>query len=81
MNSSNRAIVIGSSMAGLWTARVLADHFDQITIFERDYLPQEAVSRSGVPQDRHVHILLYGTEIIRHAEEAERQLNEDPISI
>lgn len=58
MNSSNRAIVIGSSLAGLWTARVLADHFAQVTVLERDLLPTEAASRAGVPQDKHVHVLL-----------------------
>jgi 2-polyprenyl-6-methoxyphenol hydroxylase-like FAD-dependent oxidoreductase len=57
-HSHARAIVIGGSLAGLWTARVLADHFEQVTILERDYLPIEAVSRAGVPQDRHVHVLL-----------------------
>jgi 2-polyprenyl-6-methoxyphenol hydroxylase-like FAD-dependent oxidoreductase len=58
MNNQIRAIVIGSSLAGLWAARVLADHFEQITMLERDQLPVEAVSRAGVPQDRHVHVLL-----------------------
>jgi hypothetical protein len=31
--------------------------------------------------DRHLHILLYGTEIIQHAGETVHQLNEDPITI
>ena len=30
------AIVIGGSMAGLLAARVLTDHFEQITLVERD---------------------------------------------
>ena len=42
-----RAIVIGGSLAGLWTARVLADHFEQVTILERDQLPTGAESRAG----------------------------------
>lgn len=58
MNSQQRAIVIGSSLAGLWTARVLANHFEQVTVLERDQLPTEAASRAGVPQDKHVHVLL-----------------------
>ena len=58
MDINQRAIVIGSSLAGLWTARVLADHFGQVTVLERDHLPTEAASRPGVPQDQHVHVLL-----------------------
>ncbi len=52
------AIVMGGSMAGLWTARVLADHFDHVTIVERDQLPSEPTHRPGVPQARQYHILL-----------------------
>src|SRR3989440_1361173 len=54
----HHAVVIGGSMAGLLAARVLSDHFEQITIIERDRLPQEIVSRKGVPQAQHVHALL-----------------------
>lgn len=53
------AIVIGSSMAGLLASRVLSDHFEQVTVIERDRLPQEVQARKGVPQGRHVHILLH----------------------
>lgn len=54
------AIVIGASMAGLGTARVLANHFEQVTIIERDILPTTATSESrpGAPQGSHVHALL-----------------------
>ena len=58
MTNNSRAIVIGSSLAGLWSARVLADHFDQVTVLERDILPTDIGSRKGVPQDQHVHVLL-----------------------
>jgi len=58
MNREQKAIIIGGSLAGLWTARVLADHFAQVTVLERDLLPDEPETRSGVPQDRHVHVLL-----------------------
>lgn len=34
-----RAVVIGSSIAGLTAARVLADHFAQVIVIERDQLP------------------------------------------
>src|SRR5262249_18852340 len=52
------ALVIGGSMAGLLAARVLSDHFEQVTLVERDRFPEEPAPRVGVPQSRHVHILL-----------------------
>ena len=48
------AIVIGGSMAGLLAARVLAAHFDRVTILERDSFPEGPEFRKGVPQARHV---------------------------
>lgn len=63
--SHNHAIVIGGSMAGLLAARALSDHFQRITIIERDSLPTEAEARAGVPQGRHLHVLLArGQQII-----------------
>src|SRR5205085_8903566 len=53
------AVVIGASMAGLLASRVLSDHFKQVTVIERDFLAQEIQPRKGVPQGRHVHILLH----------------------
>ncbi|MBZ0289068.1 MAG: tryptophan 7-halogenase, partial [Anaerolineae bacterium] len=58
MNNTTHAIIIGGSIAGLLAARVLSEHFDQITIIERDRLPDEGAYRSGVPQARHLHTLL-----------------------
>lgn len=51
------AIVVGGSIAGLFSARVLADHFDRVTLIERDLLPGGPVFRPGVAQARHVHVL------------------------
>src|SRR6266404_1273734 len=45
-------------MAGLVAARALVNHFERVTIVERDVLPDGAVIRAGVPQARHVHVLL-----------------------
>lgn len=66
-NSSTRtALVLGASMAGLWTARVLADHFDQVLVLERDRLPDAAEPRPGVPQARQYHVLLLrGLQLMR----------------
>lgn len=52
------AVVIGGSFAGLFAARVLADGFEQVTVFERDPLPDEPVARDGAPQSYHPHGLL-----------------------
>jgi 2-polyprenyl-6-methoxyphenol hydroxylase-like FAD-dependent oxidoreductase len=52
------AVVIGASMAGLLAARVLGDHFPRITVVERDRLPPGPAFRPGVPQSRHLHVLL-----------------------
>lgn len=54
----DHAIVIGASIAGLCAARVLSDHYDRVTVYERDALPATPAHRSAVPQDRHVHILM-----------------------
>lgn len=51
------AVVIGASMAGLCAARVLADGFDDVTILERDPLPDEPLARRGVPQANQPHIM------------------------
>lgn len=55
---ARHAVVIGGSIAGLLAARVLAEHAEQITVVERDRFPQEVEPRAGVPQGRHLHVLL-----------------------
>src|SRR5947209_3491921 len=60
----SHAIVIGGSMSGLVAARVLADHFDKVTILDRDRFPQGPEARKGVPQGRHIHLLLLEGERI-----------------
>ncbi|MEO8395672.1 MAG: FAD-dependent oxidoreductase, partial [Chloroflexota bacterium] len=60
-----RALVLGSGIAGLLAARVLSDHFERVTIVERDLLPSDASHRSGIPQARHAHgLLMRGLEMI-----------------
>lgn len=51
------AVVIGASVAGLTAAKVLSQRFDQVTVVERDVLP-ESGPRKGVPQSHHPHVLL-----------------------
>lgn len=60
-----RAIVIGAGLTGLLAARVLVEHGLRVTMVERDQLPSKPVSRKGLPQAHHVHLLLArGHEII-----------------
>jgi 2-polyprenyl-6-methoxyphenol hydroxylase-like FAD-dependent oxidoreductase len=56
--AGSHAIVLGASLTGLTMARVMADHFDRVTLVERDVLPGEPAWRRGVPQARHTHNLL-----------------------
>ena len=60
----DHAVVIGGSIAGMTTARVLADHFARVTIIERDRLPDGPEFRRGAPQARHAHILLVRGQMI-----------------
>lgn len=55
--NGNQAIVLGGSVAGILTARVLAEHYAHVTLVERDRFPAPGVRRRGVPQDRHIHAL------------------------
>ena len=57
-NADRHAVVLGGSLAGLLTARVVADHFDHVTLIERDAYLDTAESRRGIPQANHVHGLL-----------------------
>lgn len=62
---NDHAIVLGASISGLLTARVLSDFFKKVTVVERDELPTDNRIRNGVPQARHLHALLAkGEEVI-----------------
>jgi len=52
------ATVVGSSVAGLLTARVLADLVEEVVVMERERLTDAPSPRGRVPQGRHVHLLL-----------------------
>ena len=53
-----RAVIIGASLAGLAAAKVVSDVFDEVTLIERDPLPEAPTTRNGVPQTSHPHVLL-----------------------
>jgi 2-polyprenyl-6-methoxyphenol hydroxylase-like FAD-dependent oxidoreductase len=54
------AIVVGGSIGGLLSARVLSDYFERVSVVERDVIPPEPEARKNVPQGRHVHALFGG---------------------
>ena len=64
MATSGRAVVVGGSLGGLLATRVLADHFAEVVLVERDRFPAGPEARKGVPQARHLHVLLQGGERI-----------------
>ena len=53
----DRAVVLGASMAGLLAAHVLAKSYGQVTLIDRDQLPETSMHRRGVPHGRHLHAL------------------------
>jgi 2-polyprenyl-6-methoxyphenol hydroxylase-like FAD-dependent oxidoreductase len=57
---ARRAVVLGSGMAGLFAARIVADHFDEVVLVDRDDVPESPHTRQGVPQGKHFHALLPG---------------------
>ena len=56
--NGRHAIVIGGSIVGLMVAEMLSHHFGQVTVLERDDLPDDLTVRKGAPQAKHLHILL-----------------------
>jgi 2-polyprenyl-6-methoxyphenol hydroxylase-like FAD-dependent oxidoreductase len=54
-STGRHAVVVGGSIGGMLAARVLSEHFDAVTLIERDQLPDESQNRPGVPHARHLH--------------------------
>ncbi|MGW1209460.1 FAD-dependent monooxygenase [Streptomyces sp. NPDC002499] len=53
------ALVVGASATGLFAAAALTE-FADVTLVERDRLPEVAAPRRGVPQARHAHLVWSG---------------------
>ncbi|MBW4417639.1 MAG: 2-polyprenyl-6-methoxyphenol hydroxylase-like oxidoreductase [Myxacorys californica WJT36-NPBG1] len=65
MQHKTRALVIGGSLAGLLVGRSLANHFDHVTIVERDFYADLPAPRKGVPHSRFPHsLMLRGQQIL-----------------
>ena len=63
----DHAVVVGGSVAGLLAARVLSEHFERVTLIERDELARTSEPRKGVPQGNHLHVLLARGRLIVEA--------------
>ncbi|WP_066376298.1 FAD-dependent oxidoreductase [Herbidospora mongoliensis] len=55
---TDRALVLGGSIAGLFAARVLSETYTEVIVVDRDALTGVEQARQGVPQGRQVHGLL-----------------------
>ena len=65
MQPKTHALVIGGSLAGLLAGRSLVNHFDLVTIVERDVYPDQPAPRQGVPHSRFPHsLMLRGQQIL-----------------
>ena len=63
--NTGRAVIIGGGIAGLATARVVAEHYQEVLVLDRDRLPETPAFRAGIPQALHAHTLLpYGQMVL-----------------
>lgn len=47
MSDMKKAVVIGAGIAGLITARMLSDYYEEVYVIERDEFPTEPTNRQG----------------------------------
>ncbi|MEU0368726.1 FAD-dependent monooxygenase [Streptomyces sp. NPDC006283] len=58
--TARRAVVIGGGLAGMLTAGVLREYVEQVTVVDRDTLPEGPRPRRSLPQAHHAHLLWSG---------------------
>ncbi|MEU8775881.1 FAD-dependent monooxygenase [Streptomyces sp. NPDC048606] len=56
--TGGRAVVLGGSIAGLFSARALSENFAEVVVVDRDELTGPNDLRRGLPQGHHLHGLL-----------------------
>jgi 2-polyprenyl-6-methoxyphenol hydroxylase-like FAD-dependent oxidoreductase len=55
IQKEGKAVVIGSSMTGLMTARVLSSYYEEVLLIDKDEFPQHPADRNGTPHGFHPH--------------------------
>ncbi|OPH60032.1 FAD dependent oxidoreductase [Paenibacillus ferrarius] len=55
MQKAGRAIVIGGSITGLMTARVLSSYYEEVILIDKDAFPHHPEDRNGAPHGFHPH--------------------------
>lgn len=58
-----RGVVVGCGMGGIAAAAALKDCCEEVIVIEKDKIPDEPISRRGVPQDEQLHNLLTRAQI------------------
>jgi 2-polyprenyl-6-methoxyphenol hydroxylase-like FAD-dependent oxidoreductase len=64
---AEHAIVIGAGMGGLAAANAVAPYFNNVSVLDRDALPEGPDVRPGTPQAKHAHALLAGGSTVLEA--------------
>lgn len=52
---TNRVIIIGGSIGGMYAAKVLSEHYKDVILIDRDEFPENPVNRAGTPHAFHPH--------------------------
>src|SRR5207245_373308 len=58
----NKVTIIGAGLSGLFSAQVLAGHFQLVTLVEKDKDLDQSRGRKFTPQAHHVHTMMKGGE-------------------
>ncbi|HEU5332432.1 MAG TPA: FAD-dependent oxidoreductase, partial [Actinocrinis sp.] len=61
---ARHVVIVGGGLAGLLTAYTLLGHVDRVTVIEQDHYPHQPEFGVGIPQGRHVHVLIAGGQLI-----------------
>jgi 2-polyprenyl-6-methoxyphenol hydroxylase-like FAD-dependent oxidoreductase len=65
-HAGTQAVVLGGSMAGLLSARVLSEHYDHVLLVDRDELTGVRSTRRGAPHGGHAHgLIARGQQILQ----------------
>ncbi|WP_282939949.1 FAD dependent oxidoreductase [Paenibacillus sp. RC67] len=55
IQQKGKVVIIGGSIAGLLTARVVSDYYEEVLIVDKDHFPKQPQERNCTPQAYHPH--------------------------